>query len=168
MTLPIRRVVAMVVLAGAMFAPGAARAEVVFTADGVAGTSLLAKPPAPNAIDATSFAFTSAPGKPAAELSIVKKSDRASGAFMAAVASGQRFKTVSAFLVAPAGRGVVYRVTLSDAAVVSLKQSASDGDGAVTETITFDYARAEIEVFAPDPKTGATTSLGKTSLAGRR
>jgi len=143
-----------------------ASAEVVFTADGIPGTSLLAKPPAPNAIEAQSFSLSTA-GKP--ELVIVRRADKASIPLLAANASNQRWKSVTAYSVdrrAPGG-GVLYRVTLMDASLTSVKQSAGDNDATVQETLTFDFGRAEIEIFSQDPK-GGVTSAGKVTIPGRK
>lgn len=162
-------------LVGACVAvPSAARADVLITLDGVPGTSLLAKGPAPNAIDATSFSFSfsgAAGGRASApDLVVTRRVDKASGPILAAMTSGTRFKTAQVFLVARSSAGAsstVYRVSLSDVGIVALKHTAGDSDTAAQEQLTLDFSRAEVEVFTVDAR-GTTVSAGRTVVSGKR
>jgi type VI protein secretion system component Hcp len=154
-----------------------ARAETVFSLDGIPGTSVLAKAP-PGSIDATGFTFTAvaaggvapgggtaAPKTTATDLSITRRADRASPALLAALLSGKRFKTLS-LTVLRTGQAT-YRVTAYDAILTNAQHRGVENDAVPTEVLTVEFSRAEVEVLAPDAK-GGVVSTGKTTFAGRR
>lgn len=162
-----KRLIASIAVAVSLFAIKPAHADVIFTADGIPGTSLIAKPPAPNPVEATSFVFTA--GK-AADLVITRLTDKASVPLLSAAASSQRFKNVTVYFInrSDPSAPVLYRATLMDATLVSVKQAASDNDRAPTETLTFEFTRAEVETFVQDPKTGRMSSGGRATISGKR
>lgn len=170
-----RRVLAAATALTLLTGAGSASAlEMLLQVDGVQGEAKSAQ--LPNAIEVQSFSLASKGGASGAGgatgtfhgLHVTKAVDKSSPALMLASLQGQHFPTVTLNVIKGGQNGPYYRVKLIDATVSAVAQSATATGSSAGETVTFEFAKIQIEyrVANPDGSLGAPVKMGFDVKAG--
>jgi len=100
------------------------------------------------------------------ELTITKQLDRSSPAILLNALGGSgEIPTVTLELTNTTTAKVFYRITLSDVLISSQKQVGTDSEDKPNETITFNFAKIQVDYIYTDPKGVQTTSTVTFDLA---